>query len=224
MPFQTTENNAVLVSAPIDIMPGISNLIVKLDIPQDDTVEIKVFALQHADPTDVVDELDALFPDPTMSGNQQNGNARGQQARFGGAGGRGGGGAAAAGAGGLSDRMKKQITVNSVADARTQSVLVTASKDTMVEIEKMIAEMDANPARQMHVYAFKPVHGDVTDMQQPLQDLFGSTTSRSSTTTTSALTQRQTTAAQNGGTLNSSSLSSSGLGGGGGAGGTTGGR
>jgi type II secretory pathway component GspD/PulD (secretin) len=222
------QNNAVLVSAPVDVMPGISNLIAKLDIPQDDTVEIKVFALRHADPTDIVTELSALFPDPSGASTQQGQAGRGNTvARYGGAGARGGGfagggvGAAAAGAG-LSDRMKKQITVNAVADARTQSVLVTASKETMGEIEKMIDDLDENPARGMQVYVFQPTYGDVTDMQGPLQDLFGSSTSRNSTTQTSALTQRMTQAAQNGGVLSTSSLSSSGLGGGGGGGGTAG--
>jgi type II secretory pathway component GspD/PulD (secretin) len=220
------QNNAVLVSAPGDIMPGISNLIAKLDIPQEDTVLIKVFGLRHADPTDIVNELYTLFPDPTMQANQQGqtGARRGGGPQFAGArgGGFAGGGAAAAG-GGLSDRMKKQVTVNAVADARTQSVMVTASKDTMVEIEKMIDELDGNAARAMQVYVFRPNFGDVLDMQGPLQDLFGSTTSKSSTTQTSALTQRMTTAAQNGGVLSSSSLSGGmGGGGGGGGGGTTG--
>jgi len=214
------ENNAVLVSAPVDIMPGISNLISKLDIPQEDTVLIKVFGLHHADPTDVVNELYTLFPDPTMQSTQQGNGNRGNRGgpTFAG---RGGGGAAAA-ANAMSDRLKKQVTVNAVADARTQSVLVTASKDTMNEIEKMIEDLDANPARAMQVYVFQPTYGDVTDMQGPLQDLFGSTTSRSSTTQTSALTQRMTQAAQNGGVLSSSSLNSTGLGGGGGGGGTSG--
>ena len=64
------KNNAVMVSAPVDFMPGISNIIVKLDIPQDDMVQIRLFTLTNADCTDVATELLALFPDPdTQQGN-----------------------------------------------------------------------------------------------------------------------------------------------------------
>ena len=58
------QNNAVLVSAPADYMPGISNLIFKLDIPQEDAVQIRLFFLTNAECTDVANELLALFPDP----------------------------------------------------------------------------------------------------------------------------------------------------------------
>jgi hypothetical protein len=85
----------------------------------------------------------------------------------------------------------------------------------MVQIEHMITQLDENAARMMHVFVFRPVNADVTDMQGPLQDLFQSTSSRSSTTTTSALTTRATQAAQTS-TISSSSSSSFGTAGGGG--------
>jgi type II secretory pathway component GspD/PulD (secretin) len=218
------QNNAVLISAPMDIMPGISNLITKLDIPQEDTVQIRVFHLMHADPTDIVNELSSIFPDPTYMAAQANGaNTRRAPGQFagggrGGFGGGGGGGAATAGAA-LSDRMKKQTTVYSVSDARTQSVIVTASKDTMVQIEQMILHLDENSARMQQVYVFVPQFMDVSDMQQPLQDLFASSTSRSSATTVNALTQRATSAAQNNTISSTGSAISTGAGGGGGGGG-----
>jgi type II secretory pathway component GspD/PulD (secretin) len=211
------ENNAVMVSAPIDIMPGISNLITKLDIPQDDMVLIKVFPLKHANPDDVATELTSLFPDPNAQNNQQTGGRAGRGgATVAGRGGRAGGGGAVTPGAGMSDRMKKQITVNAVADERTQSVLVTASKDTMVEVEKMIDQLDESDAHTMEVFAFRPANMDVTDLQQALQDLFGSTTRSTTANQTSALTTRATQAANNGGTLSTSSLSGMGTTGGGG--------
>jgi type II secretory pathway component GspD/PulD (secretin) len=205
------QNNAVLVSAPIDIMPGISNIIFKLDQPQEDTVQIRVFHLVHCDPTDIVNELSSIFPDPTYLAAQQGRNGGGGQrgvATFGGAGfgARGGGGGGAA-TSSLSDRMKKQTTVYSVADARTQSVIVTASKDTMTQIEAMIDHLDQSGARIQQVFVYRPQFSDVLDMQSPLQDLFMSTTSRSSSSTqVNALTQRAQQAAQTS-TLNTSGSS-----------------
>jgi general secretion pathway protein D len=210
------ENNAVLVSAPMDFMPGISNIINKLDIPQEDTIIIKLFTLMNADCNDVTTELLALFPDPTTGQNANARGGRGTATQFAG-GGRGAGGGAASG---MSTRQMKQVTVNAVADPRTQSVLVTASKDTMTQIEQIITRMDAMTFGHVQIYTWKPVNGDVADLIGPLSDLFqqnGRSTSASSTT--SALTQRMTTGAQNMTTTASSTVTGSSGGGGGGGGG-----
>ncbi len=200
------QNNAVLVSAPSDFMPGISNIIDKLDIPQEDTVQIRLFGLHNADCTDVANELLALFPDPNLQASQnQTGGRRGAANFLGGGFGRGGGTAASA-AQGMSDRLKKQVTVNAVPDPRTQSVLVTASKDTMTQIEKMIDELDGNSAGHVSVHVFQPMFADVLDLQGPLQDLFMATGKTSSTTTQqNALLMRMQSGAQ----AMSSSMSSS---------------
>jgi type II secretory pathway component GspD/PulD (secretin) len=205
------QNNAVIVSAPADFMPGISNLIVKLDIPQEDTVQITVFALKHADCTEVANELTSLFPDPSLQ-NQQNNGRRGF-GQFVGFGGFGGGNRGATST--LSDRMKKQTTVLAVPDPRTQSVIVTASKDTMVQIKAMIEELDANPAGAKRVFVFHPMNGDAADFQAPLKDLFMSTSSSSSSTQVNALQSRAQQAAQQQTTSSSSGFGTSSGGGGG---------
>ncbi|MGA2555626.1 MAG: secretin N-terminal domain-containing protein [Verrucomicrobiota bacterium] len=202
------ENNAVLVSAPADFMPGISNIIKQLDIPQEDSVIIRRFKLVNADCNDVASELTAVFPDPNLQANQNTGG-RGQRATFAGnfGGGRAGfGGGGNTPGGGMSDRMKKQVTVNTVADPRTQSVLVTASKDTMNQIERIIEEMDADPAGHQGVFVYTPTYADVLDMQTAMQDLFMTSGRSSSTSTTqNALLMRMQSGAQ----AQSSSMSSS---------------
>jgi type II secretory pathway component GspD/PulD (secretin) len=208
------ENNAVLVSAPADFMPGISNIITALDIPQEDTVQIRLFFLTNADCTDVANELLQLFPDPTQSSQGQNNNRRGAAQFRGGFGGGGGGGAA----GSMSDRLKKQATVNAVPDPRTQSVLVTASKDTMEQISQMIGELDSDTRGHVEVYVYKPVYADVLDLISPLTDLFqqsGRSTSTSSQL--NALQQRMQTAAQQN-SVNAQTTIGSGSGGGTGGG------
>jgi type II secretory pathway component GspD/PulD (secretin) len=211
------ENNAVLVSAPADFIPGISNIISKLDIPQEDTIVIKLFTLRNADCNDVTTELLALFPDPSTGANAGARGGRGNAATFAG-GGRGGGGAAS---GSLSSRQMKQVTVNAVADPRTQSVLVTASKDTMSQIEQIIDQMDSKTQGHVHLYTFRPEHGDVLDYLGPLTDLFQSSTGRSSSSTSTqnnALQQRIQTGATSMTTTASSSVAGSSSSGGGGGG------
>jgi type II secretory pathway component GspD/PulD (secretin) len=177
-------------------------------------VEIRVFPLQHCDPTDVADEISTLFPAPETQGNQAN-NARGLGVQF--------VGNRAAAAAEQSERMKKQTTVIAVADARTQSVLVTASKETMKVIANMVADLESNPANMIQVYVYQPQHADVADLEGPLRDLFASTTQVTSTSEVNALLSRANQAAQNAGILPSSVTSSS-LGGGGGGATSAGGK
>jgi type II secretory pathway component GspD/PulD (secretin) len=183
------DNNAILVTAPADIMPGISNLIHTLDIQQDDVVQIRLFTLHHADATDVASQLALLFPDPTTQAGRQN-NGRGPGAQF-----VANQTAASVGAG-LSNRQKKQATVVAVPDPRTQSVIVTASRDTMAQIENIIAELDSNAAGTLHIYIYRPDHTDVMDLLGPLSDLFGSGSQSANGNQVNALTQRANQAAQ----------------------------
>jgi general secretion pathway protein D len=197
------QNNAVLVSAPADIMSGISNLIHKLDLQQNDALQIHIFRLQHADATDVAGQVALLFPDPTTQANQQN-NGRGMDAEF------VDGTMAASPGAEVSDRRKKQAAVIAVPDSRTQSVIITASKDNMAQIEKIIAKLDSNAAGTMQVYVYQAKHGAVADMQGPLSDLFGSSSQSSTSGLQNALALRANQAAQSSTTTTLSTSASAG--------------
>ena len=85
-------------------------------------------------------------------------------------------------------------------DPRTQSVLVTASKDTMTQIEQIIYQMDQNQSGHVQVYVYKTQNADVLDLIGSLTDLFqpadGRTSSASTSTQQNALQQRMQQAAQ----------------------------
>jgi len=189
-----SQDNAVLVSAPLEVMTDISNLIHKLDIRQTDPVQIRVFPLRHSDPTDIVNEISSVFPDPSSQGDAQN-NGLGNGPQFVGL-------TSVSDAGpDLSEHRKRQATVVAVADGRTQSVIVTASKGTMALIENMVATLDRNAAGMMQVYVFRPKNSDVADLESPLSDLFRSTSQSSSSSSFNALTQRASQAAQSGSSM-----------------------
>jgi type II secretory pathway component GspD/PulD (secretin) len=61
-----------------------------------------------------------------------------------------------------------------VADRRTQSVVVTAGKSLMPQIEAMIQQLDANPAHKQSVHFYSLANARPEDVQQILQDLFPS--------------------------------------------------
>ena len=199
--------------------------------------EIQVFPLRYANPNDVASELGQIFPsgNPTGAGNSP--------IRFGGfpGGGFGGGGgffgrmmaAAAANNGGSSDgnRAQKQSQVTAVADARTQSIIVMASKDLMVEIAGMMQSLDVPSTRDQGVYSYTLHNADPQEVAQVLQTMFQSSTSgrsgsqsSSQQPETSALMNRESQNAQTVSTTSSTISSGTGsgigrgVGGGGGSG------
>jgi type II secretory pathway component GspD/PulD (secretin) len=110
-----------------------------------------------------------------------------------------------------------------IADPRTYSVVVTASKDQMPDIAEMIRRLDSNSGRQQKAYTITMENADVQQVQAILQNLFQSTTQRTTTSTQAdPLTTRATTNAQstnNAATNVNLAGTGSGTGGGGRAGG-----
>jgi type II secretory pathway component GspD/PulD (secretin) len=188
--------NAIVASGPPDYMHTSRNVIAGLDKPSQDITEIKVFRLKHADPAEIVDELANMFPSSNADSDQNNRSMGfqfdpSQQQPFGDT--------------SRSTRMKRQSSVLAVADRRTESVVVTASGDLMVEIRKVIAALDEGDQGAKHVSAIRFASADPATVQQSLTDLFLSQNASSSSQTRTPLTAR----AQANANSQSSSTSSS---------------
>lgn len=182
-------SNALVVAAPEDLMPTIEELVNAVDVNVEDITEIRVFPLQHADPQEMADLLTSLFPDETS-------NRTGTSGRTGGFS-RGGPPFAFGGntAEQPSERIRRQSRVIAVPDLRTGSVVVTAARDTMVQIAQMIEQLDANPARKQKVFVYELKNAEPGRAEDIVRGLFEGQTSRSttrSTTTRSALENRET--------------------------------
>jgi type II secretory pathway component GspD/PulD (secretin) len=110
-------------------------------------------------------------------------------------------------------RIQKQTQVVAVADPRTSSVVVTASKDLMQEIAGMMEQLDVPSDRDQGVYVFQMKNGDPQQALTVLQNMFqSSSTSRSGTSSSSqnsALQQR----AVNGTTTMGTTSTTTGIGG-----------
>ena len=188
------------MSAPEDLIQTIDQLVKQVDNPVEDVTVVKLFKLKNADPNEMATLLGSLFPDPSNTTDAsrsgiQFGNARGG-ARVGNPFNPFFGGAQTTDT--QSPYMKKLASVVAVPDPRTQSLLVSASKDLMPQIEDMITQLDESDAGKMHVRVFSLKNADPVDVQSVLQDLIpSSTTSRTSTTASSALNTRANTVQQN---------------------------
>ena len=187
-------------------------IIKAIDSSAEAETEIRVFHLTHASPSDVASALSGVFPSTSSSGNNNQAPVRFGGGPFGaggfaammggGGGGRGGGGGGGnAGRGGGSsasgqnDRIRRASQVMAVADSRTSSVIVTASKDLMSQIVGMVRELDVASTRDQQVHVFRMNNGDPQQAAQVLQNMFqstsGSRTGASGSAQNSALMQRQ---------------------------------
>jgi general secretion pathway protein D len=173
-------SNALIVSAPEDAMPMIEKLVNELDVAVADITELRVFHLNNADPMEMSDILSDLFPDDSKTGS----NANASDFRFNQGGNRGGaqGGFRPFGGGIFgnanqnqtagSQRTKKMGRVISVPDQRTSSLIVSAAGELMPQIEQMIAQLDASPAKKQKVFVFSLEHADVQQAEQIIRDMF----------------------------------------------------
>jgi hypothetical protein len=195
-------SNSLIVSAPEDLLPTIRELVEKLDQPIEDVTEVKMFHLKNADCTEMANMLTSIFPDPN-SGNDasgsriQFGNGRGG-ARIGGPFGAFFGGAQAQ-APAESQYMKKMANVLAVPDPRTQSLLVSASKELMPQIEDMVTQLDEIDAGAMHVHRIALQNADPQDVLQIIQDIYptGNNSSRNNSAQQNVLQTRAQTVQQN---------------------------
>lgn len=185
-------SNSLIILAPEVYQGAISNLVKELDVATLEITELRVFTLENADPTEMASVLTGLFQDQTSS--TSNNNNRGPGVRFGN---RGGGATTT----GDSERSKLQTKVVVVADPRTSSVLVSASKDLMEQIAPMITQLDASSSKKQKVFVYSLENADSADVELVLKNLFETQNSRNGRTTqtsqqNNALQQRQNNSAR----------------------------
>lgn len=209
----------------------VAEVIHAIDMGAEEFTEVRLFHLENSDPTEIADEITSLFPDDTRQGNNQSGASNPFFSRFGGGrfggfgggfgGGAGGGGANAA-ANAQNQRIKKRNRVIAVADQRTTSVIVSASRDLMEQIEVVVKQLDENKQGKQGVYVFELHHATPAEVLSPLQDSFGGNNAQNSRSTTTAtqndpLQSRSTTQTQQNNAQSRTTSNNRGVGGGGGS-------
>jgi len=202
-------SNSLIILAPENYQLAISNLVAQLDVPVEDITELRVFPLMNSDPTEMAQVLTSLFPDSSTSAN----TGRGPGFMFGGR------GNAAASSANSSERSKRQSKVLAVADPRTSSVIVSASKDLMEQIVPMIQKLDESSSKKQKVFVYSLENADSADVETVLKNLFETQNTRNGRTTqnnqqNNALSQRQNNSARNQGTTAPGFGNSTGVGGG----------
>jgi general secretion pathway protein D len=194
--------NSIIITDTQANIHKVAEVIKAIDSGAEDMTLVKVFRLKYADPSETSDLLSSLFPDDTRNGggNQAPIQFGGGFRRFfggGGGGGQGGGGNAANNS--QNQRLQKRHRVIAVAEPRTSSVVVSAARDLMEQIEGVVQELDANPARKQTVHVFRLDNAEPSQAMQVLQDIFqksGTQNTRNTTLQNNPLLTRSTTQGQ----------------------------
>src|SRR5262245_34433192 len=193
--------NSIVITDTQANVRKVAEIIHAIDSSAEDFTEVRLFKLKNADPTETADLLTNLFPDDTSrQGSGQSPFSSNPffsrfASRFGGGSGSSGGGPGGGGSGSnnQNQRIKKRNRVIAVADQRTASVVVSASKDLMEQIAEVITGLDGDTTGKPVVTVFTPQTMDPDELKQLMTDLFnkaGTANPRTSSTQTGALQQR----------------------------------
>jgi general secretion pathway protein D len=189
------DSNSLVVTDTNSNVRHIVEVVAALDGSAGSVSTMKVFPLKNADPTEMAQLITSLFGQPSTPAATPGAGFPG----FGAFGGPGGGAAAAAAIaaarggnrGGSSTNSRsgrgsggnrRGTPVVAVADPRTFSVIVTASREALVDIGDIITQLDASAARKQRVFVYTLENGDVKQVEAVLKNLFQSSNTRSTTT------------------------------------------
>jgi type II secretory pathway component GspD/PulD (secretin) len=96
--------------------------------------------------------------------------------------------------------LKKRARVIVVADERTASVVVSAAQQLMDQIERVVTQLDLNPAGRQTVKMYQIKNAHPQELTQVLEDIFqknsAANNNRSSATQNDPLATRITTQSQ----------------------------
>lgn len=188
------DSNSLVVTDTQSNIRHIVELISALDGSAGSVSSMKVFQLKNADPNEMAQLITNLYGTP-VSSSASRGATPGQAGAFGAFGpaaaaiaaARGGntGGRPTTGSSNRSSRggsgNPRGTPVVAIADPRTYSVIVTASKEALVDIGEMIAQLDSSSSRKQKVFVYTMENGDVKQVEAVLKNLFQSSNNRSTT-------------------------------------------
>ncbi len=237
------DSNSLVVTDTQITVRHIVELVAALDSSSDTVSTMKVFKLVNADPVEMAQLLTNLYAPVSTSGRGGPGGFGGGFPGFGGGfPGFGPGGFTAAAAaqagrggttggtsgrsgttsgrtgrtGGAATSTGRSTPVVAVADPRTYSVIVTASKEDMSGITEIVAQLDSSSARKQKVFVYTMENADVKQVETVLRNLFPSANTRTSTNQQAdpLATRANANAQQTGSSTSFGGIGTGGLGGG----------
>ena len=166
------QSNSVIVSAPEAAMSTINEIISRIDTNIADITETRIFRLEHADSTELANILNSLYSDssslPTTGANNGNNAARLTQTPT-----------PSTSTSNRSERSLLQSRVVAVPDPRTNSLLISAARDSMAQIALTVGRLDSDDSRKQKVYVHSLENADPDNVATILRGMFGGQSSSS---------------------------------------------
>ena len=179
----STYSNSVILTGRSEGINRAARILKVIDVGTSAELKIKVFPLRNADATETAKTLNEVFKKETMKAETGQTNPMSNIWRmFGGGGGGGGrgGGDRGEGGGGAAGRALAHEMVRITAEARTNSVIVSATDDNMKIIEDLINRLDDKSASAIKLKLYALRYADATGVAKLVNDLFGETPTNSS--------------------------------------------
>ena len=169
------DTNSIVVSASKENIDLIRSIIEKLDTQIVGQAETRIFSLQHADATEVADELSDLFRTSTSTSRQAQ-SIFGFRGGFPGQMGPGGLQFQQQGTGQSGTGILGLPEINVVADTRTNSVIVTTTTQQMENIGLLIKQLDIDVSEYGETTVVYPLeNANASTLAQVLNNLFQTT-------------------------------------------------
>jgi general secretion pathway protein D len=172
-------SNAIILTDTQTNIHRMAQIIHALDTSVSALSSISVIPLKYADSKEVAQIITQLFA-PAQTGPQGGGQAAGGGGRRGGFPGFGFPGMGAA-AGPQSDARAAAARVVAVADEQSNSVIVSASEETIPVIRSMIEQIDMSSTDVTDTRIFRLLNADSTELAGTINALFGATAGTIST-------------------------------------------
>ena len=190
------DSNSLVVTDTQSNVRHIVELLAALDGSAGSVASMRVFQLKNSDPQEMATLITNIFGGgqsgarsgapqmPGFGGFPGFGGGPGaalaaMAAARGGGGGGGPGGSGGRGSSSSSGRGSRSsggssrgTPVVAVADPRTYSLIVSASKETLEDVDGIIRQLDASTARKQKVFVYSLEHGDVKQVESVLRNLF----------------------------------------------------
>ncbi len=181
------DSNAVVLTGTENSIKRVMEIIQALDTNLSGASQIKVFALQYADATELVDVIEDLFEEDARS-SSRSGSSRGssssgfssfidrmramREGRESGGSGRDGGRSSSRVDRSSSSAPNPTTRVVAVADERTNSLVVSAAEEALPMITQLVQEIDRDVDEITELRVFDLVHADAFEMSEILTNLF----------------------------------------------------
>jgi general secretion pathway protein D len=186
------DSNSLIVTDTQSNIRHIVELIAALDGAAGSVSSMKVFHLKNADPLEMAQLITNIFGTPVSSASRGGTSQPSQFGSFGPGAAIAAMAAAAQGRGGPQGRTSSNRSssrssgargtpVSAVADPRTFSLIVSASRETLDDIEAIITQLDSSSARKQKVFVYTLENGNVKQVEAMLRGLFQSSNNRTTT-------------------------------------------